>query len=125
ENAFPSPVEQNLYEFNVLRIANTQLPHPQISAISPLHSKPLVQRSRAMIDNACSQQLTPLSIINSVGHMRRSLLLCALSTVALAFFTAPARAQSRCANAKVSEVVFEQRPEFAGSLREAKTLFVG
>jgi hypothetical protein len=57
--------------------------------------------------------------------MRRSLLLCAFPTVALAFFTAPARAQSRCANAKVSEIMFEQRPEFAGSLRGAKTLFVG
>jgi hypothetical protein len=67
----------------------------------------------------------PLSIINSVGHMRRSLLLYAFSTVALAFFTAPAPAQSRCANAKVSEIVFEQRPAFAESLRGAKALFVG
>jgi hypothetical protein len=57
--------------------------------------------------------------------MRRSFLLCASPTVALAFFTAPAPAQSRCANAKVSEIVFEERPAFAGSLRGAKTLFVG
>ena len=57
--------------------------------------------------------------------MRDSLLLCAITTVALAIFSAPVCAQSRCASARVSEVVFEKSVEFPNSVRNGKTLYMG
>jgi hypothetical protein len=49
----------------------------------------------------------------------------AFEVMALVLVVADASAQSRCASAKVSEIVFEQRTQFSSSVRGAKTLFVG
>src|SRR5215475_917752 len=57
--------------------------------------------------------------------MRRYFAQCAFVVLSLAVLGADSSAQSRCGSAKTSKVAFEQRTEFPGSVRRAKTLFVG